>query len=197
MEVGGLRRGVVSIQSIVRGFSEQALHCIDWVGDALKGKVNVVIGGLVAAQHTAPVRCQVQVDEGLDGEVSGVGGAGLEAEQWVEVDRSELEPLGPGVVGVDGATGPDRVLLVAAVAWAGLRQAEGEADGGLQLARAGGSGQQVGEVTEDSLWREESEWCFWMTGFVRRKKNLEAEFQCDVRNNKCVNGFCRKCVGAC
>ena len=93
----------------------------------------------------------MEVDQGVEGQFARVRCAGLEAEQGVEVDRSDLKALSPGVVGVDRTPRADRVLLVVSVARPGLGQTKGHAHHGLQLPAGGGAGDQVGQVSEDTL----------------------------------------------
>ena len=43
-DVGGLWGGEVSVHFVIRAALEESLHCVNGVGDTLKGKVNGVIG---------------------------------------------------------------------------------------------------------------------------------------------------------
>ena len=75
----------------------------------------------------------MKVDQRLEGKFTIVIGAGLEAEQRVEVDRSNLDTLSSGVVRVDSASSSDGVLLVTSVAGTSLRKSEGDTNCWLEL----------------------------------------------------------------
>ena len=96
----------------------------------------------------------MEVDEGLDSQVSVIIGPRLQGEQRVDVDWADSQPLLGGVVRVPQASSPvnlARVQRVASIARLGLGQAEGYSDVWLQLSCRGGGADQVGEVPEYSL----------------------------------------------
>ena len=124
------------------------------IGDGVHHGLGNLLPGLVAAQHSAPVGSEVEIDEGLDSQVSVIVGPGLQGEQRVDVDRADPQPLLGGVVRVAQGSSPvnlARVQWVAGVARLGLGQAEGYSDVWLQLSCRGGGADQVGQVPEYSL----------------------------------------------
>ena len=107
------------------------------IGDGVHHRLGNLLPGLVTAQHAAPVRSQVEVDEGLDSQGTVIIGPGLQGEQGVDVDRAHAQPLLGGVVGISQGSAPvylDWVGRVASVARLGLGQAEGDSDVWLELA---------------------------------------------------------------
>ena len=77
----------------------------------------------------------MKVDQGLEGKLTVVIGAGLEAEERVQVDRSDLDTLSSSVVRVDSTTSSDRILLVTSIARTSLRKSEGDTNCWLELTR--------------------------------------------------------------
>ena len=75
----------------------------------------------------------MKVDQGLEGKLTVVIGAGLEAEERVQVDRSDLDALSSGVVRVDSASSSDGILLVTSVAGTSLRKSKGDTNCWLEL----------------------------------------------------------------
>ena len=75
----------------------------------------------------------MKVDEGLEGKFTIIIGAGLEAEERVQVDRSDLDALSAGVVRVDSASSSYGVLLVTSVAGTSLRKSKGDTNCWLEL----------------------------------------------------------------
>ena len=75
----------------------------------------------------------MKVDQGLEGKFTVVIGGSLEAEQRVEVDRSDLDTLSSSVVRVDSASTSNGILLVTSVAGTSLRKSEGDTNCWLEL----------------------------------------------------------------
>ena len=78
----------------------------------------------------------MEVDEGLDSQVTVIIGPGLQGEQRVDVDRPHPQPLLGGVVRVTEAAAPvslRRVQRIPSVARLGLGQTEGYSDVWLEL----------------------------------------------------------------
>ena len=121
------------MRGIIRAFLKQFLHCINRIGNALECVVHIVIGSLVTAQNTAAVGSEMKVDQRLEGKFTIVVGAGLEAEQRIQVYRSNLDTLSSGVVRVDSASSSDGVLLVTSIAGTSLRKSEGDTNCWLEL----------------------------------------------------------------
>ena len=121
------------MRGIIRALLKQLLHGIDRIGNALECVVHIVISSFVTAQNTATIGSEVKIDQGLEGKFTVVIGAGLEAEQRVEVDRSNFDTLSSSVVRVDSTSSSNGVLLVTSVAGTSLRQSKGDTNGWLQL----------------------------------------------------------------
>ena len=99
----------------------------------------------------------MEVDEGLDSQVSVIIGPGLQGEQRVDVDWPHSQPLLSGVVRVGQGAAPVSlhwVGRIASVARLGLGQTEGYSDVWLQLSCGGGGTDQVGDVSKYSLNRK-------------------------------------------
>jgi hypothetical protein len=82
------------------------------IGDGVHHRLGNLLPGLVAAQHAAPVGSQVEVDEGLDSQVSVIIGPGLQREERVDVDRPHSQPLLGGVVRVPQGSSPVNLARV-------------------------------------------------------------------------------------
>ena len=116
------------------------------IGDGVHHRLGNLLPGLVAAQHAAPVGSQVEVDEGLDSQVSCraklavkfkflsaknltvIIGPGLQREERVDVDGPHSQPLLGGVVRVTEGAAPvslHGVERIASIARLGLGQTEG------------------------------------------------------------------------
>ena len=97
------------------------------IGDGVNHRLGNLLPGLVTAQHAAPVRSQVEVDEGLDSQVTVIVGPGLQGEQRVDVDGPHSQPLLGGVVRITEGAAPvslHGVERIASIARLGLGQTE-------------------------------------------------------------------------
>ena len=121
------------MSGIIRTLLKQLLHSINRIGNALESVVHIFIGRFVTAQNTATIGSEVKIDQGFEGKFTVVIGGSLEAEQRVEVDRSDLDTLSSGVVRVDSASASNGILLVTSVAGSSLRKSEGDTNCWLEL----------------------------------------------------------------
>ena len=122
-----------TVSGIIRALFKQLLHSINRIGNALECVVHIFIGRFVTAQNTATIGSEVKIDQGFEGKFTVVIGGSLEAEQRVEVDRSDLDTLSSGVVRVDSASASNGILLVTSVAGSSLRKSEGDTNCWLEL----------------------------------------------------------------
>ena len=111
----------------------------------------VVVVVRLAAEDTAAVGGEVEVDERLGHRVAVVVGGRLEGDEGVDVDGADREAVGAVVVRVDGPARAQRVLGVAAVPLAGGGQAEGDADGGREGALGDLQAKELANVSNDAL----------------------------------------------
>ena len=111
----------------------------------------------LAAEDTAAVGGEVEVDERLGHRVAVVVGGRLEGDEGVDVDGADREAVGTVVVRVDGPARAQRVLGVAAVPLAGGGQAEGDADGGREGALGDLQAKELANVSNDAL--KKGRWC--------------------------------------
>merc|ERR1719278_122162 len=124
---------VDTVSGIIRALVKQFLDSINRIGNALQCEVHIVVGSFVTAQNTAAIGSEVKIDQGLEGKFSVIIGGSLEAEERVEVDRSDLDTLSSSVVRVDSAAASNGVLLVTSVARTGLRKSKGDTNCWLEL----------------------------------------------------------------
>ena len=96
----------------------------------------------------------MEIDKGLESKFAIVVGGSLEAEEGVEVDRSDFNTICPSVVGIDSTSSSNRVLLVATVARTSLRKAERDANCWLQLPIGCRPCDEVCESTKKTLGKE-------------------------------------------
>ena len=123
-----------TVRGVIRALLKQLLHGINRIGNALECVVHIVIGCLVTAQNATAIGSEMKVDQGLEGKFAVVIGAGLEAEQRIQVDWSDLDTLSSGVVRVDSASSSNGILLIASIAGTSLRQSKGDPNCWLELA---------------------------------------------------------------
>ena len=93
----------------------------------------------------------MEIDKGLESKFAIVVGGSLEAEEGVEVDRSNFNTICSRVVRVDSTSSSNGVLLVATVARTSLRKPERDANCWLQLPVGCRPCDEVRESTKKTL----------------------------------------------